>query len=75
MSYHEHMGTIIQTENDVVRFLENTNDNTYLLYDTGHLCFAQADYINILKKYISRINHIHCKDIRENILNFRTNSG
>ena len=48
--------------------MENTNNNTYLLYDTGHLLFAQADYENILKKYIKRINHIHCKDIRKNIL-------
>ncbi len=68
MSYHEHMGTIIQDEQDVDRFLNETNDKTYLLYDTGHLLFAQADYYNILKKYITRINHVHCKDIRKNIL-------
>ena len=68
MSYHEHMGTIIQTENDVEKFLENTNENTYILYDTGHLLFAQADYHRVLKNYISRINHVHCKDIRKNIL-------
>ena len=34
MSYHEHMGTFIQTEKDVDRFINETNDNTYLLYDT-----------------------------------------
>ena len=68
MSYHEHMGTIIQSEDDVDRFMEKTNDKTFLLYDTGHLLFAQADYNEILKKYISRINHVHCKDIRKNIL-------
>ena len=68
MSYHEHMGTIIQTENDVDMFMENTNDNTFLLYDTGHLLFAKANYERVLKKYISKINHIHCKDIRKNIL-------
>ena len=68
MSYHEHMGTIIQSEDDINRFIEKTNDKTFLLYDTGHLLFAQADYNEILKKYISRINHVHCKDIRENIL-------
>ena len=44
------------------------SDKTFLLYDTGHLLFAQANYANILKKYISRINHIHCKDIRESVL-------
>ena len=69
MSYHEHMGTIIQTEHDVDRFMENTNDNTFLLYDTGHLLFAQADFKRVLKNYVSKINHVHCKDIRENILN------
>ena len=68
MSYHEHMGTIIQTENDVDMFMENTNDNTFLLYDTGHMLFAKANYERVLKKYISKINHVHCKDIRKNIL-------
>ena len=68
MSYHEHMGTIIQTENDVDRFMNNTNQNTFLLYDTGHLLFAEANYERVLKNYISKINHVHCKDIRENIL-------
>ena len=68
MSYHEHMGTIIQTENDVDRFMNNTNQNTFLLYDTGHLLFAEANYERVLKNYISKINHVHCKDIRHNIL-------
>ena len=68
MSYHEHMGTIIQSEEDVDRFMNETNDKTYLLFDTGHLLFAQADYEKILKNYINKINHIHCKDIRKNIL-------
>ncbi len=68
MSYHEHMGTIIQTENDVDRFMDGTNENTFLLYDTGHLLFAQANYERVLKNYVSKINHVHCKDIRKNIL-------
>ena len=68
MSYHEHMGTIIQTEEDVDRLMNETNDKVFLLYDTGHLLFAQADHFNVLKKYISRINHVHCKDIREDVL-------
>ena len=68
ISYHEHMGTVIQTEEDVDRLLNETNDKTFLLYDTGHLLFAQADYYKVLKNYITRINHVHCKDIRKNIL-------
>ena len=68
MSYHEHMGTIIQSEQDVCRLLDNTNDKTSLLFDTGHILFAKGDYESILKKYVSRVNHVHCKDIRKKIL-------
>ncbi len=67
MSYHEHMGTIIQSEEDIDMFMNLTNDNTYLLYDTGHLMFAEANYERVLKNYISRINHVHCKDIRNEV--------
>ena len=67
MSYHEHMGTIIQSEEDVDRFMDMTNQNTFLLYDTGHLMFAEANYERVLKNYISRINHVHCKDIRKDV--------
>jgi inosose dehydratase len=69
MSYHEHMGTIIQSEQDIYRLLDNTDDKMSLLFDTGHIFFAKGDYESILKKYIGRVNHIHCKDIRKEILN------
>ncbi len=69
ISYHEHMGTIIQTEEDVDKFMNKTNNKTFLLYDTGHLFFAKADHELVLNNYIDRINHIHCKDIRKNIFN------
>ena len=36
--------------------------------DSGHLFFSQANYESMLKKYITRINHIHCKDIRKSVL-------
>ena len=68
ISYHEHMGTIIQTEEDVDRLMNETSDKTFLLYDTGHLLFAESNYEDILKKYISKINHVHCKDIRKIVL-------
>ena len=68
MSYHPHMGTIIQSEQDVNRLLNNTYDETSLLFDTGHILFSQGDYESILKKYVGRVNHVHCKDIRKEVL-------
>ena len=69
MSYHSHMGTLIQSEQDIDRLLNDTQDETSLLFDTGHILFSQGDYESMLKKYIGRINHVHCKDIRKEVLN------
>ena len=33
MSYHAHMGTIIQSEEDINKLLDNTNDKTFFLYE------------------------------------------
>ena len=32
ITFHEHMGTIIQSEQDVIRLIENTNDKTGYTY-------------------------------------------
>lgn len=65
MTYHHHMGTGVQTEAEIDRLMENTNpDYVWLLYDTGHLVCSGEDYLGILKKYMSRIRHIHLKDVR-----------
>ena len=69
MSYHEHMGTIIQSEQDVDKLLDNTYDETSLLFDTGHILFSEGNYESMLKKYVGRVNHVHCKDIRKKVLN------
>ena len=68
LAYHHHMGTVIETEADTMRLLDNTNDSVKLTLDTGHMLFAQGDSQKILESYYERIHHIHCKDIRKNIL-------
>lgn len=68
LAFHHHMGTGIQTIKETERFLNETNpDNVYLLYDSGHFAFAEEDPIEALKKIISRVGHVHLKDIRNNI--------
>ena len=68
LAYHHHMGTIIETHEDTVRLLENTNDSVKLTLDTGHMLFAQGNSKKILEDFSSRIIHVHCKDIRKNVL-------
>jgi len=69
LTFHHHMGTVVQTQSEVERFMAETDPRyVSLLYDTGHLAYAGADYLKILRKYIGRIKHIHLKDIRPEII-------
>ncbi len=68
LAYHHHMGTIIETEEDIIRLLENTHESVKLTLDTGHMLFAQGNSLEILKNFSERIIHIHCKDIRKKVL-------
>jgi inosose dehydratase len=68
LAYHHHMGTVIETHEDTTRLMENTSDNVKLTLDTGHMLFAQGNSKKILEDFSSRIIHIHCKDIRKNVL-------
>lgn len=64
---HHHMGTGVQTKEEVEKFMEMTNDNVYLLFDSGHFYYSEGNEnvgLEILKKYIHRTAHVHLKDIR-----------
>jgi inosose dehydratase len=69
LAYHHHMGTVIETEKDTQRLLDNTVDQVKLILDTGHMLFADGNSIRLAENYKERIVHIHCKDMRRNILN------
>ena len=60
------MGTVIQSESDTYKLIENTKDTVKLLLDTGHMLFAGGDYLKITKDLNERIIHVHCKDMRKN---------
>ena len=47
LAYHHHMGTVIETESETKRLMENTIDSVKLLIDTGHMLFAQGNSINL----------------------------
>ncbi len=68
LTIHHHMGTGIQTAEEIDTLMAMTDPNlVYLLFDSGHLTFAGIDPLPILKKYVSRIRHVHLKDVRQSI--------
>ena len=68
LAYHHHMGTVIETEKETKRLIENTNDAVKLLIDTGHMLFAQGNSIKLAEDFSEKLIHVHCKDIRKEVL-------
>jgi len=65
LTYHHHMGTGVQTEEEIDRLMESTQAGLLdLLYDTGHLVFSGEDHLAVLRKWGKRIKHVHLKDVR-----------
>ena len=67
MGYHHHMGTIIESAADIDRFMEMAGPETRLLLDTGHAWFGGADPAEVARKYMDRVSHVHCKNVRQDI--------
>ncbi|MEC2103852.1 myo-inosose-2 dehydratase [Bacillus licheniformis] len=67
--YHHHLGTGVQTEEEVDRLMAGTDPAlVHLLYDTGHAYISDGNYMNILEKHMDRIGHVHFKDARLKIM-------
>ena len=67
MGYHHHMGTIVESADDIHRFMEMAGPHTRLLLDTGHAWFGGADPAEVAAKHMGRVSHIHAKNVRPDI--------
>jgi len=68
LSYHHHMGAMVQDAEDIDWLMETSDPALTLLYDTGHLHFAGADLLAVLDRWGHRVHHVHFKDVRQPVL-------
>lgn len=69
LTFHHHMGTVVQDPQEVDRLMQGTDpEYVSLLYDTGHFAYCGADPLEMVKKYANRIKHVHLKDIRPEVV-------
>ncbi len=66
--YHHHMGTVVETGPEIDAFMNATGPATRLLLDTGHAYFGGADPADLAVRYMHRVGHIHCKNVRPDIM-------
>jgi inosose dehydratase len=69
LSFHHHMGTVVETEHEVDMLMKHTGEGMPLLLDAGHLAFAGGDPLRAIDKHHKRITHVHTKDVRMDVIN------
>lgn len=67
-SFHPHVGTVIETADELERLLEHvTTDALALGLDTGHIAWAGDDPVAVCNRYLDRISTLHLKDVNDEI--------
>lgn len=68
MVYHHHMGTVVENPEEIDLFMQHTGPATKLLLDTGHCFFGGADPAEVAAKHMSRVGHLHTKNVRPAVM-------
>lgn len=64
LAYHHHMGTVIESPEDIDDLMAATGPATRLLFDAGHCAFGGGDPEAVLRRHVGRVAHFHAKNIR-----------
>src|SRR6187402_3174956 len=75
VAYHHHMGAYVETPADVDKLMRRVGPEVGLLYDTGHMTFAGGDAVAMLAKHVQRVCHVHCKDVRPDVIRLARNNN
>ncbi|HMJ36042.1 MAG TPA: TIM barrel protein [Baekduia sp.] len=62
---HPHVGTLVETAEDVERALAVTDAGWVL--DTGHLLIGGVDPADFVRRHADRIGHVHLKDVNASL--------
>lgn len=66
--YHHHMGTVVQSPEDIDAFMAATGPATKLLFDAGHCLFGGGDPSAVLRRHVGRVRHFHAKNVRADVM-------
>ncbi|KGJ06454.1 2-keto-myo-inositol dehydratase [Paracoccus halophilus] len=64
LAYHHHMGTVVESPEEIDAFMAATGPATHLLFDAGHCAFGGGDPAAVLTRHAPRVAHFHAKNIR-----------
>lgn len=68
--YHYHLMMVAETLEEVRNLMRSTSPDVRLLLDTGHAYAAGFDYNHLIVEFGARIDHVHLKDVRPQVLDY-----
>ncbi|MEK0083008.1 myo-inosose-2 dehydratase [Benzoatithermus flavus] len=68
LAYHHHLMMVAETFEEIRAVMAATGPAVGLLLDTGHAAAAGFDHARLIEAFGPRINHIHLKDVRADVL-------
>ncbi|MCX7645309.1 MAG: myo-inosose-2 dehydratase [Rhodobacteraceae bacterium] len=66
--YHHHMGTVVESPEEIDAFMAATGPHTKLLFDAGHCFFGGGDPEAVLARHVGRVRHFHAKNVRPAVM-------
>ncbi len=75
LAYHHHMGTVVESPDEIDRFMEVTGPATKLLFDTGHCYFGGGNPMEVIHRHMARVAHIHAKNVRPMVMGMAREAG
>lgn len=74
LAYHHHMGAYVESPDDIDRLMALTGSEVGLLFDSGHCYMGGGDPLQVLRKHIDRVCHVHFKDVRKPVVQLARNN-
>jgi inosose dehydratase len=76
VSFHHHVGSFVETPEEVERLLALVDhESAGLCLDTGHLTWGGGDPVDVVRRHAGRISHLHLKDVQRERLQRAVRDG
>ena len=74
LAYHHHMGAYVESPSDIDTLMRLTGPEVGLLFDAGHCYMGGGEPVQVLRKHIDRVCHVHFKDVRKSVVQLARNN-
>jgi inosose dehydratase len=75
LAYHFHLGTVVDGEDDIERFVAHTEPGVGFVIDTGHAALGGIDAELLIRNHPERVVHVHTKDVRRQVFDDNLRRG